>query len=417
MRSQGGSTSRRARRAAGTLVLLALAAAALAGCNQPGFDADAFSALEPPAEDLSEPAPAEETGVPKEGSCCDPGDPTWVACQDDLFCNGVEQCTCWGDCEPGPPINCNDGDPVTRDWCREADPLADPPVLEGCGHSGRDCNSDADCDDSNLCTSDSCDAGMCGHIALPAGTDCDDGLYCNGGATCNAAAQCVLGIGPCPLACQGCNELTDTCTILSGYCFIGSFCYTDGATNPVEQCESCQPAVDQTDWNWKAVGTRCDDGLFCTLTDTCDAAHLCSGTGDRCPLFQCVNGCNEGADACLMTPPGTLCRTSTGVCDAEEECDGVSFFCPDDNPGAMDGMPCDDLDDCTDPDACDEHGMCVGTVPPTGCNEVTWYGMTNGGGIAHTPNYRITIGVGMPQAMGLGSTANYRMVIGPAALH
>ena len=50
---------------------------------------------------------------------CDPSDPTAAVCQDGLYCNGREVCSPAGECRPGTPVSCNDGDPITRDWCDE----------------------------------------------------------------------------------------------------------------------------------------------------------------------------------------------------------------------------------------------------------------------------------------------------------
>lgn len=361
----------------------------------------------------SQPPEEESGGAPMrkiDDTCCDPGDPQWLVCQDGLFCNGQETCTCWGQCEPGAPVNCDDGNPATVDRCIEGPP-------PGCDHGIRECFQPADCDDSNPCTDDRCEAFACVRTALPVGSSCDDALWCNGGGVCDALGACVPTLGPCTLPCQGCNELLRECTILTGYCLIGGACYAAGATNPLEQCQSCQPSLSRTDWSWKAPGTRCDDGLFCTLTDTCNAARQCVGTGARCPAAAgCVGGCDEAADTCVVQPLGFACRASVGFCDPAETCDGVSPFCPPNDPAAMNGVPCDDGDDCTENDVC-LGGFCTGTLPPLGCPAWNFFGVTGGGAVTSGPSYRMTIGAGAPQAMGTGSTASYRLTIGPAALH
>ncbi|MDI7269596.1 MAG: hypothetical protein QME96_16535, partial [Myxococcota bacterium] len=121
------------------------------------------SAAEPtlgtPPEAAPEPEDPEESGgAPMRkadpDTCCDPGDPQWLVCQDGLYCNGQETCTCWGQCEPGAPVNCDDGNPLTVDRCIEGPP-------PGCDHGIRECFEDADCDDSNPCTDDRCEAFAC----------------------------------------------------------------------------------------------------------------------------------------------------------------------------------------------------------------------------------------------------------------
>ncbi|MDI7269650.1 MAG: hypothetical protein QME96_16805, partial [Myxococcota bacterium] len=115
-------------------------------------------------------------------------------------------------------------------------------------------------------------------------------------------------------------------------------------------------------------------------------------------------------------PNGFACRPSVGFCDPAETCDGVSPFCPPNDPAAMNGVPCDDGDDCTENDVC-LGGFCTGTLPPLGCLAWNFFGVTGGGAVMSSPSYRMTIGAGAPQAMGTGSTASYRLTIGPAALH
>ena len=46
------------------------------------------------------------------------------------------------------------------------------------------CDIDAECDDGNLCTTDTCNAGLCENT--PNQLSCDDGLSCTGGDTCSA---------------------------------------------------------------------------------------------------------------------------------------------------------------------------------------------------------------------------------------
>ena len=68
------------------------------------------------------------------------------------------------------------------------------------------CLSDAECDDGNVCTDDTCDAGTC--VATPNTSPCDDGLACTAGDVCSAG---VCGGGDvCPVGA--------TCEAASGLC-------------------------------------------------------------------------------------------------------------------------------------------------------------------------------------------------------
>ncbi|GFO82086.1 MAG: hypothetical protein A49_17130 [Methyloceanibacter sp.] len=66
-------------------------------------------------------------------------------------------------------------------------------------------------------------------------------------------------------------------------------------------------------------GDECDDGLFCTATDTCEAGE-CVGRGDACPGADCDevnNRCIARPSPCtsdLDCPEGMVCRIDDGAC-------------------------------------------------------------------------------------------------------
>jgi len=200
--------------------------------------------------------------VPATGACEYTADDTNV-CADGTVCNGDEVCS-GGACQTGTPLDCNDTNVCTDDSCD---------AVLGCQHA----NNTASCDDGNACTSgDTCASGTC----LP-GTPltCDDADVCNGLETCDPQTGCVAGT---PLACDDgswCNGL-ETCDTLSG----------------------CQPGA----------APDCDDGVTCTAdscndtTDTCDHADSCL-TGTHCDLYlsTCIaNGSQLSLPASVSTGTG-----------------------------------------------------------------------------------------------------------------
>ena len=113
---------------------------------------------------------------------------------------------------------------------------------------------DHDCDDGDLCTSDSCnvDTGACvfDPVVCPAGfvcdaptgncvqmlpctddTGCDDGVFCNGVETCDLTDPdnrvCTAGTSPCT-ADQTCDEDLNACS--------GAECTGDGACRELPTC-------------------------------------------------------------------------------------------------------------------------------------------------------------------------------------
>ncbi len=123
-----------------------------------------------------------------------------------------------------------------------------------------DDHCDSDCNDDNLCTEDECDDGECVHEPV----ECDDGDVCDPGT-----GDCVD-------------------------------CLTDAG------CDDSDPCTDDTcNANYICVSTLvdCDDGLFCTGTETCDTnTGDCISSGDPCEEGEM---CDEEIDECVPCDPGT----------------------------------------------------------------------------------------------------------------
>ncbi len=218
----------------------------------------------------------------------------------------------------------------------------------------------ADCNDSNACTTDSCDvaSGACSHAP--------NDLACNDGNACTKTDTCVNG------ACVGSNLPT---------CVAFDSCHEIGVCNPVTGMCSNPPKND---------GTSCDDANPCTVNDACKAAVCQGGTPKCAPPDSCHtagvcdpatgmcsvfpvkpngaacsdnNGCTQ-TDTCsngvclgsapVMCPPLDACHVA-GICNAATgQCDAVP---------APDGTACNDGDLCTEMDGC-QAGVCVGTPLP-----------------------------------------------------
>jgi len=93
---------------------------------------------------------------------------TAADCDDSNVCNGAETCEA-GECVAGGPISCDDSNQCTSDSCDSE---------TGCG------NDPISCDDGNDCTADSCDSvNGCTSDPVPNGTPCGIG-----------AGVCQLGV-------------------------------------------------------------------------------------------------------------------------------------------------------------------------------------------------------------------------------
>ena len=240
-------------------------------------------------------------------------------CSDADSCTLSDSCVD-GECAPGTPLDCDDGNPCTDDACSQGECLHLP--------------NDAACDDGNACTTgESCLEGLC----APAGTpDCDDANVCTtdfcdpqNGCThvhntvpCNDGNVCTLydvcGTG----ACAGTGLLD---------CYDGNACTSD-TCNPDSGCEHAPDEGECDDSNPCTAQDTCVNGLCLGLAWTdCDDENLC--TDDSCiPGQGCVhedndNPCND-EDPCTLLD---LCLE--GVCAGSGE------------------LPCDDSNNCTD-DSC-----------------------------------------------------------------
>jgi hypothetical protein len=140
-----------------------------------------------------------------------------------------------------------------------------------------ECTQDADCDDLNPCTDNTCVDGTCqsANNVEP----CDDSDACTVDDMC-ADGECVPGEAP------DCDD-SDACTV-----------------------DSCNPLVGCTN-----MAMNCDDGSFCT-DDSCDPATGCVNTdidcddGDVCTADSC-----DPAIGCVNTPIEGCCVTDVDCTD------------------------------------------------------------------------------------------------------
>jgi len=280
-----------------------------------GTDQNTTDCLEPACVDNGGVGVCDQEQNPTgEGLSCDnnggvPVDP--AECRDPICVSG--------DCELGPPLDCDDGVDCTTDACNAEG--------DGCDHTPDDsfcendlfCDGDEicdvvndceagtppDCDDDVLCTSDVCNetTDLCDHT--PDDSVCDNDTFCDGDETCDALEDCQDGMPPdCgdAFACtiDACNEATNLCDHVpaNGLCANGQFC--DGN-------EIC------------SVQNGCVPGTPVPCGDVC-SADSCNETTDLCEhnFSTCVCGDSEVTGAEICDPPvmaGTFEDCNNGLDD------------------------------------------------------------------------------------------------------
>lgn len=294
------------------------------------------------------------------------------ACDDGMFCTVTDLCNGAGSCS-GTVRSCSDGLACTADSCSESTRSCSSAPSSGCVISGM-CVAAGTDDPSNGCRM--CDPSRSTTAWTPksTGDSCDDGQFCTVNDACTAAGSCTGSARSCDdgLACtsETCNETLDLCTpnVFTG-CLVAGACVASGAADPLNSCHVCNPAVSALLWTNKTVGSSCDDGLFCTATDTCNALGLCTGMARNCSDNQdcTVDVCNEVSDQCVSTTAGCViagqCQLA-GVEDPQSSCRVCNPLVSSStwSPKPV-GATCSDGLFCTVGDRCDAAGACQSTGP------------------------------------------------------
>ena len=185
--------------------------------------------------------------------------------------------------------DCDDGDVCTTNSCVASKCVFG--AISGC------CTSAGECDDSDPCTKDSCSSNKCGHSTISGccttSSECDDSDPCTSdvcasnscssasiSGCCTKDSQCSDG-NPCTSDSCSSNKCTHGsvagCCAKDGDCDDSNLCTTDSCEVTSGKCSNSQ----QT--GCCAYDTDCDDADPCTV-DVCDTTgHTCQHSGSCTP--------------------------------------------------------------------------------------------------------------------------------------
>jgi hypothetical protein len=207
------------------------------------------------------------------------------------------------------------------------------------------CASDADCDDDNPCTADTCDAGVCKHPSANPGMSCGSGLTCNGGgqcAGCTATAECGEPTQCASFTCvdSGCKAtyqpsgtaLPDTtkgdckspaCDGKGAVVEVVDLSDVPTSTNPciVEACSDSGPTQSSA-----PLGTACSTGV-------CDDAGACVQ-------------CNVPTDCSALSDPYCYDNGCASCSDGKQDGDETNVDCGGSHCGKCGGASCTAPSDC-----------------------------------------------------------------------
>jgi hypothetical protein len=273
-------------------------------------------------------------------------------------------------------------DLVKIDICYEMTPCS------SYGNSGS-CEADPNCDWCSQCSgnlysggSDRCvNTGTCNYLCefsptpfcgatCEQNSDCQS--YCNGNTryfngNCNSGCQCTFSSENCDSQDKWYNTTTKQ-WISTGQCtekeqlqqeYRDYSCAPSGCTYTITNSQW----VDTGNTRNKNDGTSCDDGLFCTNPDTCQAG-VCQGPARNCAdsIACTVDSCDEALDQCVHTANNTFCNDQNvctdDICSLTQDCTHTN-----------NANSCDDGLWCTINDQCSQ-GACSGIARDCSGNNI-----------------------------------------------
>jgi hypothetical protein len=197
------------------------------------------------------------------------------------------------------------------------------------------CENNADCDDHNECTSNSCNpfTGICSYQ-----DNTPPGMCCNPE---NGNLLPIDDLNDCTLDVCNADGSVDHTPLEPGTACGGS---PSGECDVQDTCDAEGNCIE----NFEPPTTECRAAI-----GDCDIAEFCTGSDADCPIDE-------------FEPPGEPCGSGyDDECDNPDSCNGAGVCLENYEPP---GTPCgDDTDEeCNDPDTCNGAGACLSNLWPNG---------------------------------------------------
>ena len=218
-----------------------------------------------------------------------------LPCDDSDACTTGDVCS-GGVCGGSGVLPCDDGNPCTDDSC---DPVA------GCVFT----DNDAGCDDGNACTTvDVCEAGECNGYVAP---DCDDDDVCTTDS-CDPVSGCVHALNTAPCDDEDACTTVDVCS--NGTC-VGSnpLPCDDGDPCTTNSCDAATGCVYPTIY-------PCCGNLVVEAPEACDDGNQTNGDGCDDSCQEELSDCQNGASTESVAPGGDMVACyNAATCEQDYE--------------------------------------------------------------------------------------------------
>lgn len=290
--------------------------------------------------------------------CNDNSSCTTDTCNPDGTCANVKSDpTC---CESN--VDCNDGNNCTTDSCNLTTGKCNEPAwIEGCCITASDCPSVE-------CKSKACISNICRYGPIPdcctKNADCDDKNFCTVN-TCNLATKtCDFNTKISETCCVTATDCNDNNPLTDDTCVSSNCVYTPNAKQlctPQTVASDC--TNEKTACNTASCGT---DGLckYTPVANCCLANSDCND-GDACT----ADACNTGTNKCVAAPIVGCCKVAADcpdkdICSVKACLGNECRYGPDTTkPGCcVQSSDCNDKNNCT-VDTC-QNNVCAFTADP-----------------------------------------------------